>query len=122
MEVVSSSLQIPTQWIRENYSVPPQQVCALRVQGTAMTPTLQPGQRVYAAKDDSGELRDGAIYAIRNDAGGGLKRIETTRLEDGPAVHVRTDNPDYNDYWLRPQEFEETHTLFARCFAVGQAL
>jgi|APHM01.1.fsa_nt_gi hypothetical protein len=122
MEVIDENLQLPGEWIRETYSVEPTQVCALRVGGNAMAPTLKPGQRVYAIRHDNIKLRNGEIYALANGAGCGLKRIEVTHIDDAAAIVVRTDNDDFSDYWQRPDAFHADHDVLARLFLKGEAL
>jgi transcriptional regulator with XRE-family HTH domain len=122
MEVINESLKIPEKWIREHFRVKPSLVCSLSVRGTSMLPTLKPGQHVYAVRYEGADLRDGAIYALRSDAGAKVKRVELTRIEDGEAVFVRSDNDDFRDYWQRPTEFQQTHDVLARAVQVGQML
>jgi transcriptional regulator with XRE-family HTH domain len=122
VQVVNETLQLPTEWIRQQYEVEPSRFCVLRVYGTAMHPTLLPGQRVYAIRHQGEDLRDGAIYAMKSESGAKVRRIETTRTEDGPAIFVRSDNDSFTDYWQRPEPFLNAHEVIAKAVQVSTML
>lgn len=122
LEEVNGGFYVPEQYIRRVYGVRPEKLCVMRVVGDSMVDTLQPGQRVVAARWEGEKPRDGAIYGLHGPTGFMVKRLRFGREEGQDVIWIWSDNEDRGRWWVTMDEFEQEYTPLAWAIEVGKKL
>lgn len=122
LEEVNGGFYVPEEYIRRVYGVRPEKLCVMRVVGDSMVDTLQPGQRVIAARWEGEKPRDGAIYGLHGPTGFMVKRLRFGREEGQDVIWIWSDNEDRGRWWVTMEEFDEKYTPLAWAIEVGKKL
>ena len=120
LEEVNGGEIMPAWYIRQEYGVAPWRIIRARVVGDSMTPELRPGDRVYCARIEGHDLRDGAIYLIRGPHGLQMKRLIFDREEsdgstggDADRIWIWSDNEDRPRLRLTLEQFDRDYDVLA---------
>ncbi len=89
-------------WFHENH-LNPDSCCFLRVKGSSMEPTIWDGDRILVNRAYQPVILAGKVYAFFIDGDIRVKRL--IQKLDGTLI-IRSDNPDYPEEELPPQERE----------------
>lgn len=115
-EQLADSMAFRSAWIRE-LGLRPDALALISTRGDSMTPTLRPGDMLLIDLSGSA-VREDAIYAIHNDGGLVVKRVQ--KLCDGSIV-IKSDNPAYQNQTVEKERLE-TVRIVGRVVWVGRRL
>lgn len=122
LQEINGGFYVPEDYIRRIYGVRPGKLCMMRVIGDSMKDTLQPGQRVVAARWEGEKPRDGAIYGLQGPTGFMVKRLRFGREDGQDVIWIWSDNEKSDRWWVTMDEFEGEYTPLAWALEVGRKL
>jgi phage repressor protein C with HTH and peptisase S24 domain len=123
-DTINGNLVLPRSYIRSEYGVQPERLVIMRVRGRSMIDTLQPGQKVLAARQDGQDLENDTIYGLRSSLGFSVKRLRFDWEGNERVIWILSDNPEQSDQnlYLTRSEFEQEYDVVAKALEVGQKL
>jgi len=123
-DTTNGNLVLPRSYIRSEYGVQPERLVIMRVRGRSMVDTLQPGQKVLAARQDGQDLENDTIYGLRSSLGFSVKRLRFDWEGNERVIWILSDNPEQSDQnlYLTRSEFEQEYDVVAKALEVGQKL
>lgn len=99
-QAIVSRFFFPERELRQAFGVSGKSIKMLEVVGDSMTPTLQPGQKVFVDISDCVPSPPG-IFVVWDGLGLVLKRIEFIAQSEPARVRISSDNPRYQPYERR---------------------
>jgi len=123
-DTINGNLVLPRSYIRSEYGVQPERLVIMRVRGRSMVDTLQPGQKVLAARQDGQDLENDTIYGLRSSLGFSVKRLRFDWEGSERVIWILSDNPEQSDQnlYLTRSEFEQEYDVVAKALEVGRKL
>jgi phage repressor protein C with HTH and peptisase S24 domain len=124
-DTINGNLVLPRRYIRSEYGVRPERLVIMRVRGRSMVDTLQPGQKVLAARQQQGQdLENDTIYGLRSTLGFSVKRLRFDWENEERVIWILSDNPEQTDqnHFLTRSEFVEEYDVVAKALEVGHKL
>jgi len=124
-DTINGNLVLPRRYIRSEYGVRPERLVIMRVRGRSMVDTLQPGQKVLAARQQQGQdLENDTIYGLRSTLGFSVKRLRFDWENQERVIWILSDNPKQADqnHFLTRSEFVEEYDVVAKALEVGHKL
>jgi phage repressor protein C with HTH and peptisase S24 domain len=123
-DTINGNLVLPRSYIRSEYGVQPERLVIMRVRGRSMVDTLQPGQKVLAARQNGQDLENDTIYGLRSSLGFSVKRLRFDWEGNERVIWILSDNPEQSDQnlYLTRSEFEQEYDVVAKALEVGQKL
>ena len=123
-DTINGNLVLPRSYIRSEYGVRPERLVIMRVRGRSMVDTLQPGQKVLAARQQGQDLENDTIYGLRSSLGFSVKRLRFDWEGNERVIWILSDNPEQSDQnlYLTRSEFEQEYDVVAKALEVGQKL
>jgi len=123
-DTIEGNLVLPRSYIRSEYGVRPERLVIMRVRGRSMIDTLQPGQKVLAARQQGQDLENDTVYGLRSTLGFSVKRLRFDWENGERVIWILSDNPEQaeQNHYLTRSEFAEEYDVVAKALEVGHKL
>ncbi|WP_406853518.1 S24 family peptidase [Alsobacter sp. KACC 23698] len=97
---------LPSSFVRDELRAPAARLVVLETQGDSMSPTIEPGERVFVDTGHRTPSPDG-IYALRDRFGLVIvKRLQVSRGRDSARVRILSDNSNHPEEEVGLEEIE----------------
>jgi phage repressor protein C with HTH and peptisase S24 domain len=80
-------------WLRRTFTVPPENLCLLEVDGDSMSPTIMPNELIFVDASPSQDFLREGVWVLRIDDVLCVKRIKRIAPRE---YHATSDNPAYS--------------------------